>query len=66
MKDDDDIKYGREALDLAARLTSWAVLHNARYLQKAPRGNVIPFPRQAITHRDTLAEQPPTESTDDE
>ena len=66
MNDDDDIKYGREALDLAARLTSWAVLHNARYLQKAPRGNVIPFPRQAITHRDTLAEQPPTESTDDE
>jgi hypothetical protein len=66
MKDDDDIKYGREALDLAARLTSWAMLHNARYLQKAPRGNVIPFPRQAITHRDTLAEQPPTESTDDE
>jgi hypothetical protein len=66
MKEDDDIKSGREALDLAARLTSWAMLHNARYLQKAPRGNVIPFPRQAITHRDTLAEQPPTESTDDE
>lgn len=63
---DDDIKDGREALDLAARLTSWAMLHNARNPERAPRGNVIPFPRQAITHRDTLAEQPPTESTDDE
>lgn len=65
MNDDDDIRYGREALDLAARLTSWSLLLNARNRQPPPRGNVIPFPRQAITHRDTLAEQPTEESTDE-
>ena len=66
VNDDDDIKNGREALDLAARLTSWAMLHNARNPERAPRGNVIPFPRQAITQRDIMTGQPTEESTEDE
>ena len=65
VNDDDDIKHGREALDLAARLTSWSLLLNARNRQPPPRGNVIPFPRQAITQRDIMTGQPTEESTDE-
>jgi hypothetical protein len=65
VNDDEDIKAGREALDLAARLTSWAMLLNARNQQQRPRGDVVPFPRQAITQRDIMTAHPTTESTDE-
>jgi hypothetical protein len=59
---DDDIKSGREALDLAAQLTSWRMLTKPRQQPRPPRGNVVQFPRQPITERDMLTMHPSKEN----